>query len=336
MTTCAFFRRLTALAFATMMTACSQPSGKQDLPATPIPPASTQAAIGHLYLIVTTSTRFVAEYPIKKGIPQSTPDREVTGFFAPNALTLDGAGNLYVLDYRTIKEFAPGASGHARPIRTIHVPNFLNIGTLAVDANGYVYIGQKGHVYVYAPGAHGRATPFAILKPKGYPSGLAIDASGNLNVLGTSQEMDPYRIFQTHVSVYAPPPSVKRIREFCGYEETASGIDFGIALDGKGNAFSAHTYFVNSYPFGSVQVYPAAADKCPISPSRTITTTNPVLREPVYIKVAYPYLYVCDVFYGQGGAVFTLKTTGTPQTPLSILYVENNQPHNVFDMALGP
>ncbi|MBV9233547.1 MAG: hypothetical protein JO030_05840 [Candidatus Eremiobacteraeota bacterium] len=327
---------MTALAYAAILTACSQSAGNRVLPSGMAGPAQ-RSATGHLYLIVTMgSSRFVPEYPIVNGIPQATPDRTVTGFFAPVALTVDDAGHLYVLDHLTIKEFAPGANGNARPIRTIHVPNFLNIGTLLVDSNGYVYVGQAGHIHVYAPGAHGRAKPYAIVKPRGYPSGLAIDGSRELYVLGTTQEMDPYRVFTTHVSVYDPPPTLKRVRHFCGYEERSSGIDFGIGLDGRGNAFSTHTYFINSSPHGEVQVYRANDDRCPTRTSRVIETTNPALVEPVYIKVAYPYLYVCDVAYGYGGVVFTLKTTGSPQTPLSTLDVENGQPHNVFDMALGP
>ncbi|HZY96986.1 MAG TPA: hypothetical protein VFE35_07780 [Candidatus Cybelea sp.] len=341
MVACACFRWIAAGALVTAGVACSMPAGPPL-----VPPSQTEAvprvapargATKHLYVIVTTSTQFVAEYPIRHGIPDSTPDRTVSGFTAPNALTVDSTGHLFVLDLKTIKEFAPGANGNAKPIREIRVPSFLNIDTLAVDKNGYAYVGQKGHVYVYAPGAHGRAKPVAVIKPDDYPSGLAIDSSGDLYALGSTEEQDPSQLsYQMHASVYSAAPQLQRIRAFCSYEEGHSGIDYGVALDGANHAFTTHTYFINSYPSGEIDIFPADAHTCPRGASGTITTTNPTLREPVYLAVDAPYLYVADVFYGYGGAVFTLRTSGSPQQPLSVLYLENNQPHNIFGIALGP
>ncbi|MBV8196835.1 MAG: hypothetical protein JO263_01760, partial [Candidatus Eremiobacteraeota bacterium] len=257
-------------------------------------------------------------------------------------VNLDPAGNLYVLDNvaagkQVLKEFAPGASGNAKPIREIDTPDGNNIDSLAIDAPGYVYVGQSAKIFVYAPAAHGHAKPVAALKPKGYPSAVAVAAPSDLYELGSSQENSPRRTFQTQVSVYSGEPSVKLIRHFCGYEESALGIDFGVALDGLGNLFTTHTYFVTgSYPLGAVHVFSQNDDKCPSSPNLKITTSNPALHEPVYLAVAAPYLYVYDLYYGNGGVVFTLKTSGSPQTPLSTLYVDNNQPHNIQGMALGP
>jgi hypothetical protein len=339
MVACACFRWFAAGALVTAGLSCSGPAGRPVVPPSQTvsaPHVAPASATKHLYVIVTTSTQFVAEYPVRNGIPDSTPDRTVLGFTAPNALIVDSAGHLFVLDLKTIKEFAPGANGNARPIREIDVPSFLNIDTLAVDKNGYVYVGQKGHVYVYAPGAHGHARPVAVIKPVGYPSGLATDSSGDLYALGSTEEQDPSQLsYQMHTSVYSAAPQLQRIRTFCSYEEGHSGIDYGIALDGANHAFTTHTYFINSYPSGEIDIFPADANTCPRGASGRITTANPTLREPVYLAVDAPYLYVADVFYGYGGAVFTLRTSGSPQ-PLSVLYVENNQPHNIFGIALGP
>jgi hypothetical protein len=333
----AFSRWLVLGAFS-FAAACSSPTPFQsaqrsdDIPLAGLPTSSTE----HLYVIVTASRRFVAEYPIRNGIPAAKPDRMVLGFSAPNALTVDSAGNLYVLDRKAIKEFAPGASGRARPARKLEVPSFLNINTLAVDAQGYLYVGQSAHVYVYAPGAHGRATPIAKIKPVGYPAGFALDADDEFYTLGNTQTYDPYLEFQMHVTVYSAAPALQRIRKFCTPVFTNHGIDYGIALDGHGTLFTTHTYFISSYPSGEIDIYPQDAKSCPRNPSAVITTTNPTLRVPVYVAVDAPYLYVGDVFYGNGGVVFTLQTTGSRQQPLSTLYVEDNQPHNVFGIALGP
>jgi hypothetical protein len=103
-----------------------------------------------------------------------------------------------------------------------------------------------------------------------------------------------------------------------------------------GGLFTTYTYFISSYPHGQINVYPQSAAACPKNPGTIITTTNPSLHEPVYLAIDGPYLYVGDVFYGQGGVVFTLRTAGKQQTPLGTLYVADNQPHNIFGIAIGP
>ncbi|MBV8067014.1 MAG: hypothetical protein JO113_03475 [Candidatus Eremiobacteraeota bacterium] len=332
-------RLFAAGAAATIMGGCSTTlSGREVTPAMPAAiGAPAKTATKHLYVIVTLKQRFIAEYPMRNGIPQSPPDRTVFGLRAPNAITLDGAGNLYVLDLKTIKEFAPGVSGHPRPTREIDVPSFLNIDTLAVDGSGYVYVGQAGHVYVYAPGAHGHATPVAKFKPVGYPAGFVLDPDDNFYSLGNTQRTVGSSLqFQMHTSVYAAAPGLQLLRKFCSEELPQSGIDYGIALDGRRRAFTTHTFFVGSYPQGEIDVYPAGADQCPMNPTVRITTMQPPLREPVYLAIDDSYLYVGDVFYGNGGDVFTLRTTGKVQTPLGVLDVAGNKPHDVFGIAVGP
>ncbi|MFZ0030610.1 MAG: hypothetical protein WAK84_01895 [Candidatus Cybelea sp.] len=333
-----FARWLVAGVAATIITACSPSGAQRSIPAagTPVTSSAAKGATKHLYVIVTTKRKFIAEYPIANGIPQAKPDRMVLGLIAPNAIAVDSAGNLYVLDLKTLKEFAPGASGFAKPTREIDLKSFLNINTLAVDARGYLYVGQKSRVYVYAPGAHGHATPIAKFKPVGYPAGFTFDAGDNFYVQGNTQTYDPYRAFQTHVTVYSAAPKLQRIRTFCTPVFTDFGISYGVALDGRGALFTTYTYFISSYPYGEIHVYPQRAKMCPRNPSTIIRTVNPSLHEPVYLAVDDPYLYVGDVFYGDGGVVFTLKTTGQQQTPLGTLSVAGNRPHNILGIAVGP
>lgn len=331
------FGRWVACSFAMLVAACSSPI-VPPLPESPqsIARASKLASSRHLYVIVTTNSGFIAEYPIRNGIPAAKPDRTVTGFKAPNAIAVDAGGDLFVLDYTTVKEFAPAASGPAKPIREIDVPNFLNINTLAVDSRGYLYVGQKQRIYVYGPNAHGHTSPIAKIKPAGYPNGLALDGN-NLYVAGDTQRMESSHLqYQLHATLYSAAPALRRIRGFCSPELPDSGINYGIALDGAGRLFTTHTYFINSYPSGEIDVYPADADGCPTEPSGEITTSDPVLREPVYVAVNRPFLYVGDVFYGGGGVVFTLRTTGSSQEPLSTLDVAGGGEHNIFGLALGP
>jgi hypothetical protein len=330
-------------ACAAALIACSSSIGERAVPATQSASVPTQphalapgAATKHLYVLEFDAIMAVLEYPIQAGIPAAKPDRVISGLTGPNALAFDSKGRLFVLDGRTIKEFAVGASGAAKPIREINVPLSLNIGALAVDAQGYVYVGQKQRIFVYAPNARGRAKPVAIFTPAGYPSSLTIDASNELYALGSTQRMHPTLTFKMHVAVYTTPTKPTRVRGFCSRWLGDHGIDYGVQLDGLGNLFTTHPYFVNSIPRGQIDVYGAGDNVCPSDPSGTITTTNPALLGPVYLAVEAPYLYVYDLDYGNGGVVFTLNTSGSPQTPLSILYVANKQPHNVQGIGLGP
>lgn len=342
METRALLRRFSATALVSLCTACSSPPGQPQIPANPaagpLAPAPTvprAATAKHLYVIVTTAHGFIAEYPIKDGIPQAQPDRVVRGLVAPNALAVDDSGRLYVLDLQTIKEFAAGAQGRARPIREIDVPSKLNIDTLAVNTAGYIYVGQSHRVYVYAPGARGHAKPLTMLKPAGYPAGLTFDPSGDLYAQGNTQPYYPREVYQMHVSVYAPAPSQQRARAFCGHQLPGEGITYGAALAGR-HFLTTHTYFINSIPFGEIDIFNADADACPTGRIGTITTRSPSLLEPVYLAVDPPYLYVCDVQYANGGAVFTLRTAPGPQQPLSTLNVVGGRFHNVFGIAVGP
>jgi hypothetical protein len=329
-------------AFAATLAACS-PLGPHALPPSEYPalgapsqPVVALAATKHLYVLEFDASKAVLEYPIRNGIPAASPDRTITGLAGPNAINFDDSGNLYVLDGRIVKEFAPGANGNAHPIRSFHVPLSLNIGSLAIDANGYAYVGQKASVHVYAPGARGYPKAVAKFKPVGYPAGLAVDASNDLYALGNTQSGHPVLHFQAHVSVYANPTNPQRVREFCTRELPNHGIDYGIALDGAGNLFTTHPYFINSSPHGEIDVYDANADTCPVNPIARITTTGRSLLGPVYLALDGAYLYVYDLDYGNGGVVFTLHASGNPQKPLSTLFVKNGQGHNVQGIAIGP
>ncbi|MBV8372689.1 MAG: hypothetical protein JOY69_05470 [Candidatus Eremiobacteraeota bacterium] len=290
----------------------------------------------HLYVIEFDATKAVLEYPIEAGIPSAKTDRTITGLTGPNALAFDSAGHLFVLDGRTIKEFVVHANGPAKPIREIDVPLSNNIGALAVDGNGYVYVGQKQRIFVYAPGARGNAKPVAIFTPAGYPSSLTIDASNDLYALGNTQRMKPTLTFKMHVAVYTTPTKPTRVRGFCSRWLPNHGIDYGVQLDGLGNLFTTHPFFINSSPHGQIDVYGADDGVCPSDPVATIASTNPVMLGPVYLAVNSPYLYVYDLDYGNGGVVFTLKTSGSLQMPLSILYVADKRPHNAQGIAVGP
>jgi hypothetical protein len=109
-----------------------------------------------------------------------TPIRTIegprTGLNRPFFVALDLAGNLHVANLRgyqkgvTITVYAPGASGDARPLRTIQGPPMHAAGDMgnavAVDGAGNVYLNDlDGHaVQVYGPGADGATPPIRTIK----------------------------------------------------------------------------------------------------------------------------------------------------------------------------
>jgi len=84
----------------------------------------------------------------------------------PQALAVDGRGDIYVADYgdeSRVLVFAPGARGDARPLRVIagDRTGLNNPSGLALDAKGYLYALSSGtqSVVVFAPGARGDVAP---------------------------------------------------------------------------------------------------------------------------------------------------------------------------------
>jgi hypothetical protein len=108
--------------------------------------------------------------------PIRTIEGPNTGLYRPFFLALDKAGNLYVANLAgstggvTTVVFAPGASGDARPVRTLQGPRMHGAGDLgdavAVDGAGDVYMNDLDGpaVQVYPPGAGGNAPAIRTIK----------------------------------------------------------------------------------------------------------------------------------------------------------------------------
>ena len=191
-------------------------------------------------------------------------------------LATDSAGNIYVLSTEfddmyveipgstKILVFAPATSGTmtANPIRTITGPaaNLDGAGLLTVDAAGNIYLWRQesdpaappvtpSTIVEFAAGASGNAAPIRTLDgpqypspdgSSGYPSGLAVDAGGNIvfavanatTLNGTVQtESDQIEIFTPVQSGNAAPA-----RTISGPQSQLTQIA-GLALDPRGNIY---------------------------------------------------------------------------------------------------
>jgi len=195
-----------------------------------------------------------------------------TGLISPDAVALDGAGNIYVADFAgRVQVFAPGSTGNVAPLRSIAgaataLGSPLGIG---VDGNGSVYVSNReaGTVTVYSPGSSGNVAPVrtitgptsGLLAAGGNPQQLAVTATGRFWV----------SLGQGVAAAFAagangdPSPTATIAGANTGLAST-----FGLALDAAGNVYlSALT---GSPAQASVRVFASGASGN-IAPVRVIS-----------------------------------------------------------------
>ncbi len=142
--------------------------------------------------------------PIAKISRSKTKDN--TGLNFPNALAIDAADKLYVLNEfgdtgkgGSITIYSPGANGNVAPEAKIsdsatgeHTQLNSPAG-MALDASGNIYVTNDGganSVTIYAAGSKGDAAPKATIAGSktglATPRGIAIDSKGNIYVANAS------------------------------------------------------------------------------------------------------------------------------------------------------
>ena len=133
----------------------------------------------------------------------------LTTLVDPFQLHVDGAGNLYVMNFIAtgqvdILVFAPTANGNVAPIRTLNVNE---IG-FTVNSAGSVYAVTPAGVEVFAPGASGTPVPTQTISISNQPNtaltgGIGVDTQGNIYVV-------------TLVTVAGPSPSIEQFSNISG------------------------------------------------------------------------------------------------------------------------
>lgn len=226
----------------------------------------------------------------------SGPDTQLQ---APSALSLDRAGNLYVVDSYgassgcsnptqgcwAINVYAAGAGGNAAPVRSIRGPatKLFYVYGSAVDASGNVYVADGYHVNccvtVYAAGASGNVKPLRTIQGSrtdlAVPVGVALDSHGNVYVLNA--EGSPTR----SVTVYAAGAhgNVKPIRDIVGQNTGLYAAPVGIAVDGSGRV-----YVLQSGTGNSISVFAPGATG-DVAPVRVIAGKKTGMANPWGIAV---------------------------------------------------
>ncbi|TWJ04655.1 NHL repeat-containing protein [Mucilaginibacter frigoritolerans] len=143
-------------------------------------------------------------YTKSKGDSTTTSLDSLPTFYSPAAVAVDAAGNVYVADYGNdmIRKITPGGkvstlagSGVQGSVNgTGEAASFNRPSGVAVDANGNVYVADAGNSLIREVSAAGVVTTVAGGDTTGaangpgasatfnYPTGVALDAAGNLYV----------------------------------------------------------------------------------------------------------------------------------------------------------
>ncbi len=170
-----------------------------------------------------------------------------TQLYQPLGIAVDGAKNIYVLNWDSVNVYAPGATGDVAPIRTLKGPNtkFVNPTGIAVSQEGRIYIptldGPNG----------GLQQPVAV----------AVDARGYIYVVNEMSAGSAVMVYHRDANGDARP-----IRTLVG---PRTGLHFarGIALDGAGNMYLPSEDVPASPP--AILVFAAGAHGN-VAPLRTI------------------------------------------------------------------
>ncbi len=188
-------------------------------------------------------------------------------FAFPQAISFDGAGNLYVADRNNhrIRRVTPAGiistfagngfggfagDGSAAPSAELAFPSGV-----AVDSSGNVYIGDTGNARIRKVQASGTITTVAGSSTAGYsgdggpatsaklsnPTGLAVDSAGNLYIADSSNGAIRMVDHTGNIKTVAGNPSSTNFGDGELALNAALSSPIAIALDNAGNLYIADT-----------------------------------------------------------------------------------------------
>jgi sugar lactone lactonase YvrE len=233
-------------------------------------------------------------------------DIPVNDLDTPNAMAVDGAGNLYVANNSTsignyIVKVPPGGTGSVITVPSVAGLGVGNSDGLAVDGAGNIYITDQVHARVIKipPVGTASAVNLSGLSVK-HVDGLAVNAAGDLFIADALND---------DVMV-VKPDGTSTYLDIAG--QTLS-MPLAVAVDGTGNVYIAdygNNRVVMVGPHGSVRVVP---------------TAGMTLYSPIAVAVdGTGNLYVGDVSGNvvevtTAGDVVQLGVTGMPVSTLGAL-----------------
>jgi hypothetical protein len=223
------------------------------LPVTaPAPPAATPQITGTNVYVVQAGRDPISTlvFPVTAG-SGSTPSQEIPG----SQVSVDGAGNIYVLDQKSYPSFAvTGINVYApdlpvgKPVRSLPVGPGTKISAvhaMTVSAAGEIFVNDGTGIAVFGPTATGDADPVRYIKDIGEgPSAaikwsgyMVVDGSGNLYVGNNGEQ--PIVVFgPKDTGPVAPSRGISGPLTHLGKVGCAGGYAmFGIAVDSSEDVY---------------------------------------------------------------------------------------------------
>jgi len=226
-------------------------------------------------------------------------------------VSLDGAGNVYVLAGSSINEYSAN-SINGSPVRSLTIGPGTSVGTVQdvmASSTGEIFVSDSTGIAVFSPTAAGNASPLRyILGPSQSTEGstsvfspglITVDGSDNLYVQNTSNST---------IVVFGPADTgyVVPVRTISGpLTRVSGGWITGMATDTVGNLYvlcvSKATDGTGRYDFGVFEFDPAANGN--VAPTRFVTAPG-----------MYPYFFNDGVAVSTDGTIYVSagSTGGTP------------------------
>ena len=213
-----------------------------------------------------------------------------TDLEGPSFVALDGAGDLYVVNYNVLNNkvvpviavFAPGASGDIAPIRKIWLSAKQSSPPrpfIAVSPTGYLYVANEAReaIDIYAPNVNGTPAPVrSISGPHTQINNLfAVNIGPKGEIIATGYINN--RLNTPRVLVFPPDANgdVAPSRELRGLNTQLYGPG-QCAVDAAGNLYLSD----NRNTFGHILVFPPGANG-DVAPIRDIYPEHPAFIDGI-------------------------------------------------------